>query len=128
MGLALLALSFAAMVTIGLHSGLWLLMAWSIVGRIGLGLVMPALSLGAMRGLDPAQVPQGASAISLLRQLGGAVGVSVVGIFLEWRLRVHGDTPEAALLGFRDTFWLVAAIVALAVGAAWRMGGSGRAR
>lgn len=127
-GLALLSASFAAMGGVGPGTALAWIAALAIVGRIGLGLVMPALSLGAMRGLDPAQVPQGASAISLLRQLGGAVGVSVVGIFLEWRLRVHGDTPEAALLGFRDTFWLVAAIVALAVGAAWRMGGSGRAR
>jgi hypothetical protein len=84
---------------------------------------MPALSLASMRGLAPSEVPQGASAVSLLRQLGGAVGVSVVGIFLEWRLRVHGTAPEAALLGFRDTFWLVAAFVLLAVAAAWRMGG-----
>ncbi len=122
-GLALLALSFAAMGHVGPGTDLAWIAALAIVGRIGLGLTMPALSLGSMRGLAPSQVPQGASAIALLRQLGGAVGVSVVGIFLEWRLRVHGDAPGAALLGFRDTFWLVAGIVALAVWAAWRMGG-----
>ena len=120
-GLALLALSFVAMGWVGPGTALAWLAALTIVGRIGLGLTMPALSLASMRGLAPHEVPQGASAISLLRQLGGAVGVSVVGIFLEWRLRLHGDAPGAALLGFRDTFWLIAAITALSVIAAWRM-------
>jgi predicted MFS family arabinose efflux permease len=122
-GLALLAASFVAMGAVGPGTAIVWIGLLTIVGRIGLGLTMPALSLASMRGLVPAQVPQGASAVSLLRQLGGAVGVSVVGIFLEWRLRVHGDAPGAALLGFRDTFWLVAVFVSLAVVAAWRMGG-----
>jgi predicted MFS family arabinose efflux permease len=121
-GLALLALSFVAMGWVGPGTALAWLAALTIVGRIGLGLTMPALSLASMRGLAPHELPQGASAINLLRQLGGAVGVSVVGIFLEWRLRVHGDGSGAALLGFRDTFWLIAAITALSVIAAWRMG------
>lgn len=129
-GLALLSGSLAAMGSVGPGTALGVLAALTVVGRIGLGLTMPALSLGAMRGVPPALVSQGASAISLLRQLGGAVGVSVVGIFLEWRLRVHGDLPGAALLGFRDTFWLVAAFVFAAVAAAARIGrgagGAGR--
>ena len=56
-----------------------------------------------------------------MRQLGGATGVSVVGVFLEWRLRVHAASGDAALAGFADTFWLVAALSALAMLAAWRM-------
>jgi EmrB/QacA subfamily drug resistance transporter len=122
-GLALLAASFVAMGAVGTGTALAWIAALTVVGRIGLGLTMPALSLASMRGLAPAELAQGASAVSLLRQLGGAVGVSVVGIFLEWRLHVHGTAPGAALLGFRDTFWLVAAFVLLAVAAAWRMGG-----
>ena len=120
-GLSLLSASFVAMGPVGPGTALGWIAALTIVGRIGLGLTMPALSIASMRGLAPHEVPQGASAINLLRLLGGAVGVGVVGIFLEWRLRAHGDAPGAALLGFRDTFWLVAAITALAVIAAWRM-------
>lgn len=118
LGLALLALSFALMATVGPASALWVLMLWAVVGRIGLGFVLPSLTLGAMTGLDPAAVPQGASAISFLRQLGGATGVGLVGIFLEWRLRVRGAGSVAA---FADTFWLVAALVAVATAAALRM-------
>jgi predicted MFS family arabinose efflux permease len=121
LGLALLALSFALMATVGAASALWLLMLWAVVGRIGLGFVLPSLTLGAMPGLDANAVPQAASTISFLRQLGGACGVSIVGIFLEWRLRAGATTGAAPLAGFAQTFWLVAVLTALAMAAALRM-------
>jgi EmrB/QacA subfamily drug resistance transporter len=126
-GLVLLALSFALMPTIGLESGLALLVAWAILGRIGLGFVLPSLNLGAMRGLDKALIPQGASAINFLRMLGGAAGVSLCAIVLEWRLAAHGDaltragTSAARLAAFNEAFLLLAAICALAVIAAWQV-------
>jgi predicted MFS family arabinose efflux permease len=58
-GPALLAVSFALMTTVGTGTTLWVLMAWAVVGRIGLGLVLPSLSLGAMRGLSHAEIAQG---------------------------------------------------------------------
>ena len=120
-GLSLLALSFALMATVGTGTALWVLMLWAVVGRIGLGFVLPSLTLGAMPGLGADAVPQAASAISFLRQLGGAAGVSLVGIFLEWRLRMRAADGAAALSAYADTFWLVAALSALATLAALRM-------
>ena len=38
-GLALLAVSFGLMVTVGLGTALWVLVAWAILGRIGLGFI-----------------------------------------------------------------------------------------
>jgi hypothetical protein len=106
---------------VGPATALWVLMLWAVVGRIGLGFVLPSLTLGAVPGLDAAAVPQAASAISFLRQLGGATGVSLVGIFLEWRLRAGAATGAPALAGFAQTFWLVAVLTALATLAALRM-------
>jgi EmrB/QacA subfamily drug resistance transporter len=120
-GLTLLALSFALMTSVGPGTVLWVLMLWTVVGRIGLGFVLPSLTLGAVPGLEADAIPQAASVISFLRQLGGAAGVSLVGVFLEWRLRVHAASGEAALAGFADTFWLVAGLSALATLAALRM-------
>ncbi|MBC8055902.1 MAG: DHA2 family efflux MFS transporter permease subunit [Rhizobiales bacterium] len=118
-GLALLAASFLLMVTVGPASALWWIIAWAIVGRIGLGFVLPSLNVGAMRGLPDAFISQGASTINFMRQLGGAVGVSLVGIVLEWRLQVHpGDSVRA----FHETFVLIGLITACAVVAALRMG------
>ena len=120
-GLAVLALSFGLMGTVGAGTALWLLMTWAVIGRIGLGFVLPSLSLGAMRGLAPAEIPQGSSGISVARQLGGAVGVSVVGIVLEWRLRVHAASGGSPLAGFAETFWMIAGLSLLATLAALRM-------
>ncbi len=117
-GLILLAASFWLMVTVGLQTSLWIITLWAIVGRIGLGLVLPSLNLGAIRRLPLDFVAHGSSTISFLRQLGGAVGVSVVGIVLEWRLQVHHDDPVRA---FHETFVLLGVISACAVLAAWRM-------
>lgn len=129
-GLAMLALSFALMPTIDLQSGLWLLVAWAILGRIGLGFILPSLNIGAMRPLPKTLIPQGASAINFLRMLGGAMGVSLCAIVLEWRLAVHGDaltrsgTSPARLAAFNESFLLLAAICALAVVAAWQLRGA----
>ena len=92
---------------------------WATIGRIGLGFVLPSLNLGAMRGLPDTLISQGASTINFMRQLGGAVGVSLVGIVLEWRLQVQPGEP---LRAFHETFVLVGSITAFAVLAALRMG------
>lgn len=126
-GLALLAASFTLMVTVGLGTALWVLVCWAILGRIGLGFILPSLNLGSMRGLDTALIPQGSSAINFLRMLGGAAGVSLCGIVLEWRLAVHGDsltnaaTSPARLAAFNESFLMLAGLCALALLAAWRL-------
>ncbi|HWH83756.1 MAG TPA: DHA2 family efflux MFS transporter permease subunit [Burkholderiaceae bacterium] len=117
-GLALLAASFLLMVTVGPQSSLWWIVAWAIIGRIGLGFVLPSLNVGAMRGLPDSFISQGASTINFMRQLGGAVGISLVGIVLEWRLQHHADD---AVRAFHETFVLIGLITAVAVAAALRM-------
>ncbi|NDP58058.1 MAG: multidrug efflux MFS transporter [Oxalobacteraceae bacterium] len=127
-GLALLALSFGLM-ALGQPGGSYLLlMAWAVIGRVGLGFVLPALSLGAMRGVDHGLIAQGASTLNFLRQLGGAIGVSLVGIVLEWRLAIHrggsgiaADAEANRIQAFDETFLFVAVLCAIAVAAAWRM-------
>ncbi|NML42161.1 multidrug efflux MFS transporter [Ramlibacter sp. G-1-2-2] len=127
-GLFLLAASFALMATVGVHTGLWVLVVWAILGRIGLGFVLPSLNLGAMRPLDKGQIPQGASIINFVRMLGGAMGVSLCAIVLEWRLAAHGATlsgptsPER-MTAFGDAFLLLGAICAVAMAMAWQLRG-----
>jgi EmrB/QacA subfamily drug resistance transporter len=120
-GVSLLALSFALMAMVQADTSYVVLMLWAIVGRIGLGLVLPALSLGAMRGVDYNLIAQGSSTINFLRQLGGAIGVSLVGIVLEWRLALYPAQSAHPLRAFDETFLFIAVVSALAVLAAWRM-------
>jgi predicted MFS family arabinose efflux permease len=127
-GLALLAASFALMPTVNLGTPLWLLVAWAILGRIGLGFVLPSLNIGAMRPLPKELIPQGASVINFLRMLGGAAGVSLCAIVLEWRLEAHGAslvgaTSNARLAAFDESFLMLAVICGVAVLAAWQLRG-----
>ena len=126
-GLGLLAASFALMGTISLGSALWLLVLWAILGRIGLGFILPSLNLGSLRPLHEHLLSQGSSAINFLRMLGGAIGVSLCGIVLEWRLAAHGDSlanatsSPARLAAFNEAFFMLAGLCALAVLAAWQL-------
>jgi predicted MFS family arabinose efflux permease len=127
MGLALLALSFVLMVTIQQQTSLWWLMGFAVIGRIGLGFILPSLNLGALRGLDKTLIAQGSSVINFVRMLGGAAGVSLCGIVLEWRLAVHHTSlsdmvhPAARLTAFNEVFVMLATLCALAMLAARRL-------
>ena len=126
-GLALLGASFALMMLVGLQSALWTLVLFAVLGRVGLGFILPSLNLGAMRPLDKALISQGSSVIGFVRMLGGAAGVSLCGIVLEWRLGVHGDSLASAsssparIAAFGETFLLLAGLCLLALIAAWQL-------
>jgi EmrB/QacA subfamily drug resistance transporter len=127
LGLALLAASFALMVTVTLDTRMGWLMLLATLGRIGLGFILPSLNLGSLRPLPQVLLSQGASAVNFLRMLGGAIGVSLCGIVLEWRLAAHGDSlalaasSPARLAAFNETFLMLAAFCVLAMFAAWRI-------
>src|SRR5450432_1710835 len=118
-GLLLLSISFFLMLGVSAGTALGLITLWAVVGRIGLGFVLPSLNLGSMHGLPNTLIAQGSSTINFLRQLGGAVGIGLVGNVLEWRLRSHPAQPLAA---YHETFALIGAITACAVVAAILMG------
>ncbi len=127
LGLILLASSFVLMVLLDAQSPLWWLVAFAVIGRVGLGFILPSLNLASMRGLDRQLIAQGSSVINFLRMFGGAAGVSLCGIVLEWRLAAHGDslttaaTSPARLSAFNETFMLLALVCSLAIVAAWRL-------
>ncbi len=127
LGLALLAASFALILTVHLNTALWVMVVFTMLGRMGLGFILPSLNLGAMRSLHKDLIPQGASAINFVRMLGGAAGVSLCGIVLEWRLAVHGDSlantasSAARLAAFNESFLMLSAVCLLALLAAWQL-------
>lgn len=126
-GLGVLATSFALMLLVGQTSGIWLVVMFTILGRVGLGFILPSLNLGSLRPLHETLLSQGASAINFVRMLGGAIGVSLCGIFLEWRLAVHGDSLANAasspqrMAAFDETFLMLAVLCSLAMVAALQL-------
>lgn len=134
---------------------------WITLGRIGLSFIMTSLNAGALSALSPQMLGQGAGAINFVRQLGGALGVNLLSVVLEWRsqlyahaftesqdaansmtsellrgvvnLHLRAGLPEsiaqggaleflgrtisaqASVMGFRDSFLIVAVIFILAL-------------
>ena len=121
-GLALLAASFFLMLGVDTGTALAIITLWAVIGRLGLGFILPSLNLGSMHGVPDTLISHGSSTINFLRQLGGAVGIGLVGNVLEWRLRASPAQPLAA---YHETFALVGAITACAIFASWRMGPHG---
>jgi predicted MFS family arabinose efflux permease len=127
LGFGLLAASLALMLTVGLDSA-WLVLATGVLlGRIGLGLILPAMHFSTLRGVDEDLISQASSLANFMRVLGGAVGVSLCGIVLEWRIATHGDSLKITtgtaprLAAFNESFLLLAAVCVLAGAAAWRL-------
>jgi EmrB/QacA subfamily drug resistance transporter len=116
-GLVLFALSAALFVVTGARTGWWTFVAWILIGRIGLGLLIPALNVGAVQSLSGQALAQGSAAINFLRQLGGAAGVNLLAVYLQWRLNAldAAQAPRA----FHECFILVAVAFVVAIVAAW---------
>lgn len=118
-GLLVFAVSSAALGLAGQGASFLVLCGWACVGRLGLGLLLPAMSTGALDVLHAEELALGAGAITFVRQLGGAFGVNLLTYFLEWRHAAEGGNSAAEALAFEQSFWLVALLFLLAVVPAW---------
>lgn len=118
-GLLAFACSAAGLGWAGQGASFAVLCFWACVGRLGLGLVLPALNTGSLDILSADELARGAGAITFVRQLGGAFGVNLLTYFLEWRHAAGGLSVRAEALAFQQSFWLMAALFLLALIPAW---------
>ncbi|KAF0166245.1 MAG: Drug resistance transporter EmrB/QacA subfamily [Rhodocyclaceae bacterium] len=120
-GLAFFAVSAILMGFSSRATGFWMLALWVAIGRIGLGLIIPGLNAGALRLLPHGTEAAGSASINFFRQLGGALGVTLLALFLEGRERhldaLHGLQP------MQEGFFLIAFVYCLALIPAWMMTG-----
>ncbi|SDO61566.1 drug resistance transporter, EmrB/QacA subfamily [Klenkia soli] len=102
-----------------------LLPGW-LIGGVGVGFALPSILSSATADLPPARAATGSAVVNMSRQIGTALGVSLVVAVL--------GTPvgfDAARTAFRYTWWALAAVAVLAALAAPGMtprrpgGGSG---
>jgi len=113
-GLACFALSSLLLAFATGATAFWLLALWLTIGRVGLGFIIPALNVGAVESLPPEYLGHASVAVNFARQLGGAIGVNLLAVLLEWRLSVYGTAGEATL-AFRDCFLVVTIAFAAAL-------------
>jgi MFS family permease len=116
-GLALFALSSLLLAFSGAATGFVLLALWLVVGRAGLGMLIPALNVGAVQSLTGSELAYASAAVNFVRQLGGAIGVNLLAVVLEWRSAMVGPGDPAR--PFHECFAIVTLAFALAIIPAW---------
>lgn len=120
-GLALFGVSFLLFAVLGGGIGYAELIGVTVLGRLGLGLILPALSLATLRHLEPHHLAQSSVVISYMRQLGGVLGIAIAAVFVEWRESVYGRVAPGIHTAYAQAFLLLTAVFVLALIAACLM-------
>jgi drug resistance transporter, EmrB/QacA subfamily len=112
-GLFIFGLSNLLLYDIDVNTGFWHLALLVAFGRIGLGVITPALNAGALSVLPPEMLAQGTGTINFVRQLGGAFGVSLLSAAVEMRFAFHADALTASQVDDNATMELVNHVIGL---------------
>jgi len=94
-GMGVFAWSSWLMADANVHTAFWTLAWLTVLSRIGLGLVFPAITAGSLMVLPRHLLGQGSGAVNFIRQLGGAFGVNLLTVFIERRTIMHADAFAA---------------------------------
>lgn len=125
-GLVIFALAGILFAVSDINAGFAALAFYTVLGRIGLSLLMPALSTTALNPLPNRLLGQGSSTISFARQLGGAMGVNLLAILIEQGPVDAQGHP--ALGAYHAAWWLIVIAALTALGPAWKLGQKSAAR
>ncbi len=114
-GLAVLGISFLVFALATGQMLYWEIVAATVIGRIGLGLILPALNLATLHEMEPHHLGQSSVVVSYARQLGGVVGVTMMAVFMEWREQVLGAVASGIFKAYGQGFLLLSAVFLLAI-------------
>ncbi len=74
------------------NTALMTIILLSVIGRSGLGLIMPSLNLQGLRTLSSDLLPYGPGTLNFVRMLGAAAGVNIASVVLDRRFDFHRDS------------------------------------
>ncbi|MDR2186688.1 MAG: DHA2 family efflux MFS transporter permease subunit [Azonexus sp.] len=117
-GLVILSASFFIFAALGGAIQYAAIIAATVIGRLGMGLILPALNLATLRHMTPQQLGQSSVVVSYARQLGGVMGVAIMAVFVQWRETAHGMTPPSIHTAYAESFFFLATVFVLAAVAA----------
>ena len=111
-----LMLAFTSMWFMHISVSIALLTLLFVGNRIALGLTMPNMQVATLGRLDKGLLSYASSAVNFLRMLGGAVGIGLVGVLLDWRLGEVDATATQAerMVAYHEVFTLLGLLCGLA--------------
>ena len=115
-GMVLLSVSLFTFSRLDAGSDFWNLLPGLLVGGVGMGLVMTPTTAAAMGSVSIDKAGVGSAVLNSMRQVGGSLGIAVMGAIVASQVDAPAGTPQAAQ-GFIDGFQnalVVASLIALA--------------
>jgi EmrB/QacA subfamily drug resistance transporter len=115
-GMMLLSLSLFTFSRLDAASDFWDLLPGLLVGGVGMGLVMTPTTAAAMGSVPVDKAGVGSAVLNSMRQVGGSLGIAVMGAIVASQVDVTRGTPQALegfIRGFQHAL-LVASLIALA--------------
>jgi EmrB/QacA subfamily drug resistance transporter len=116
-GMALLMVASLLLARLAFDSNFWDLLPALIVSGIGFALVLTPLTAAALAGVPPQNAAMGAAVINTTRQVGGTIGLAVLGAIsvteTEAALREGRSSIDAFVDGFSTVAIVGAAVVAV---------------
>jgi len=94
-GLFLFALGNYLMSRTDANSAFGTIVLMVIIARLGMAVLVPALSTSALNALTAEQLHRGTGTINFVRQLGGSCGVAALVVFIERRTQFHANAMAA---------------------------------
>jgi EmrB/QacA subfamily drug resistance transporter len=114
-GMILLSVSLFLFSRLDAASDFWNILPGLIVGGFGMGLVMTPTTAAAMGSVAVDKAGVGSAVLNSMRQVGGSLGIAVMGAIVASQVSALPGTPQAAaqfVTGFQHAL-IVAALIAL---------------
>jgi EmrB/QacA subfamily drug resistance transporter len=115
-GMILLSVSLFTFSRLDASSDFWNLLPGLLVGGLGMGFVMTPTTAAAMGSVTIDKAGVGSAVLNSMRQVGGSLGIAVMGAIVASQVDAPPGTPQAAagfVTGFQHAL-LVASLIALA--------------
>ncbi|OEY67943.1 DHA2 family efflux MFS transporter permease subunit [Marinobacter sp. X15-166B] len=84
----------------------------AVVSRLGMGLLLPSVSTGALNQLSPDELSDGSATISFVRQVGGAYGINIIALLIT---KTEGVSAQLLPLSEFSIAWLFMAVALIAM-------------
>jgi MFS family permease len=95
-GMALLGVGGLLWQRIGLHSSYWVLLPPMVIGGVGMAMTMSPMTSAAMQSVPTDKAGVGSGVLNSFRQVGGSLGIALMGAILASYQVAGASRPESA--------------------------------
>jgi EmrB/QacA subfamily drug resistance transporter len=104
---------------LGAHATFWGLLPGMLLGGVGMSSAMAPVTAAAMASVRPDKAGVGSAVLNSMRQVGGSLGIAIMGAIVAASAKPGGRDPLAFLTGFHHALETAAGITLAGAVIAW---------